>query len=497
MENRSDTTKPLAYRLRKSVRLKERANSPVLVLDYPLKATVLDPSWTPALECMSEGSYVPLERTMSLLDTANSDDVGGFLDDLVRKGFLEREGIRQLSEHPSVSIIIPIRNRPDEIRACLGSLEQLDYPGDKLEIIVVDDASIDHTPEVVKEFPVDLIQLEENRQASYCRNLAARKASGEVLAFIDSDCTASPSWLRELLPAFRDPSVGAVGGLVDSGFDEKALDRYEKAKSSLNMGKRFMRTQKNDRFFYVPSCNLLVRKTVFFELGGFNEDLTVGEDVDFCWRMQDAGRVLEYQPLGRVYHKHRNRLGDFCRRRFDYGGSEPLLHKLHPARSKELYFPPLKTFFWVAVCMALIIGSLPVFQLGLVLLGLDGLMKFSRTRQSGIDFGISAPLRSALREQATFLFHNCAFLSRYYLFLTVLLLPVFPLISFVGLCAHLLTTLVEFRIHRPTLNPPSFLFYFTLEQLFYQLGVWRGCLKHRTFNPVFPGLVARKPKRTE
>jgi len=491
MENRSDKIRPLAYRLRESVHIKDRENSPVLILDYPLKAAVLAPFWTPALECMARGGFISLERIKTLLDTAGSHEVRFFLDDLVRKGFLEREGVLELPEYPSVSVIIPVRNRPDEIKACLRSLKQLDFPADKLEIIVVDDASSDHTPDVVREFPVCLISLEKNRQASYCRNLAARKASGEILAFIDSDCQATPSWLRELLPPFQDPSLGAVGGLVDSGFNIKALDRYEKVKSSLIMGKRFKRTRKNDRFFYVPSCNLLVKKEIFFNLDGFNEDLTVGEDVDFCWRMQEAGHFLEYQPLGTVYHKHRNRLRDFCLRRFDYGGSEPLLHKLHPQRSKELFFPPLKTIFWITALLAFAVESFPLFLSSFLFFLIDCLMKFSRARRSRISFRFSALLRSIVQEYAAFFYHICSFLSRYYLFFALLAWPFYPPVSFMALGAHLLTMVVEYRMHQPKLNPFSFLFYFTLEQLFYQLGVWGGCLKHLTFNPVFPGIVLR------
>ena len=98
-----------------------------------------------------------------------------------------------------------------------------------------------------------------------------------------------------------------------------------------------------------------------------------------------------------------------------------------------------------------------------------------------------------MRPDARRSFSNCSFVSRYYLFIVFLLLPFFPLISVVGLCAHLLTTIVEFKIERPVLSPLSFLFYFTLDQLFYQLGVWRGCFKNRTFNPVYPRLAFRRP----
>lgn len=119
-------------------------------------------------------------------------------------------------------MIVPVRNRPEDIQACLDSLTVLDYPAEKLEIIVVDDASEDNTPEVVEQYPdVRLLRMTRHRQASLCRNRAAEIARGEILAFIDSDCLADPAWLKELVPAFLDPSLGALGGLVDAAWEEK------------------------------------------------------------------------------------------------------------------------------------------------------------------------------------------------------------------------------------------------------------------------------------
>ena len=66
---------------------------------------------------------------------------------------------------------------------------------------------------VAAQFPVQTLAVRTRRQAAACRNLAARQAKGEILAFMDSDCMADPLWLHELLPTFRDPAVGAVGGL--------------------------------------------------------------------------------------------------------------------------------------------------------------------------------------------------------------------------------------------------------------------------------------------
>ena len=169
-----------------------------------------------------------------------------------------------------------------------------------------------------------------------------------------------------------------------------------------------------------------------------------------------------------------------------------MLQKRHPGRRKTLFTPPTKIFFWTAVCISLVTTTYSPILLALSTFLMDILSKGLRSQRSGINFRFTILVRSVIREYATFIYHLGSFLSRYYLFIALLLLPVFPMISAVGLCAHFLTTMVEYKIKRPRLTPVSFLFYFTLEQLFYQLGVWAGCLRYRTFNPIFPRLVFRR-----
>ena len=445
----------------------------------------------PVFECLSWNTYLPLDKLAPLIQGAHPDEVELFLNDLFRKGFLEQEGFSTLSDYPFVSVIIPVRNRPLEIEACLRSLGEVLYPPEKLEIIVVDDASTDYTPFTVSAFPVHLIPLKKSKQASYCRNLAARKARGDILAFIDSDCLAEPLWLLELIPAFKDPSLGAVGGMVDSYFVESSLDRYEQVKSSLIVGFRAKRSLERERFFYVPSCNLLARRDLFLKVEGFKEELVVGEDVDFCWRLQDAGRHVEFRPAGRVFHRHRNRLRPFCRRRFDYGTSEPLLQQLHPERSKQMVFPPVASLFWGVAILAITLASFPFFALCGVIILFDALSKLIGIKDKGTTIKFPAVFMAVIRSYFAFFYHCCAFVSRYYMIWSIAIIPLFPLISVIMLGMHFLTGLVEYSARKPRLNPASYLFYFSLEQLSYQLGVWWGCLKNLSFGSVNPRVVWR------
>ena len=482
---------PLAYRLRKTVRYHEIESSLHLSLDYPLKAIVLNPIWKPTIHLLDRGPFIPIDDILPLIEPAVPEKIEAFLNALVRKGFLESEGYPSLNEYPFVSIIIPVRNRPKEIADCLESLGRLDYPADKREVIVVDDASDDNTPDVVSGYPVHLIPLKEHRQASFCRNLASRKAKGEILAFLDSDCLADPLWLKGLIPAFRDSSNGAAGGMVDSTFNEKGLDRYEKVKSSLNMGFWPRSSREGDLFFYLPSCNLLIRRALFNQLGGFKEDMAVGEDVDLCWRLRDQGHHVEYRPVGRVTHKHRNSIKPFLARRFEYGASEPLLQRTHADRIKQFSFSLWDPIFWGLVLLTIASGWMPLLILCGVILLIDSLIRFGRIRRRHIPIHFPRILLAAFRGYLAVFYHWCAFVSRYYLYFALLLLMPVPVVSAVILGMHLLTGILEYFIKKPRLNLPLFLFYFTLDQLSYQLGVWWGCLKGLFFSPVNPRIKRR------
>ena len=486
------------YRLRSSVQVSLLPDDqPVLILAYPLKVIYIDRFWKPVLNCFTSYDYLFLDHIAQIRPEINTQQIEFFLNDLTRKGFFELRGFPFMEDDdlPFVSIIIPVRNRPKDISACLISLEQLDYPKEKKEIIVVDDASDDNTPETVRHFPeAGLICLTEHSQASFCRNRAARKAKGEILAFIDSDCVADPSWLRELVPAFRDESLGAVGGLVDSYYNKKNLDQYETVKSALKIGSWYKRSMEKERFFYVPFCNFLVRRELFFKLDGLREELHVGEDVDFCWRLQDSGAMLEYRPVGRVFHKHRNSLLPFCSRRFDYGTSEPLLQKLHPGRIKKLFLPPHESIFWTLLSLSLFFKSILILILCAGIFASDTLNRYSKLHKRKLPISFFTLCQAVIRSYLSFLYHLCSFVSRYYLIPGLLLLPLFPVSAGLIICMHLTAGVADYCIRKTRMNPISFLFFFSLEQLSYQAGVWWGCVLHRTAAPVLPRLVHRRDR---
>jgi mycofactocin glycosyltransferase len=479
------------YALGERVRIIEHDCRCVLVMSYPLKAIRLPSALSDLLRHLEASGWSPLEDLYKRVSGIDKPALGDFLYQLEKAGWVRSSGLGIMSPTPKVTIIVPVRNRADEIRACLISLLGLDYPEDKKEIIVVDDASDDETPQVVESFPVTLQRMRQRQGASACRNWGARHADGEIVCFLDSDCSADPSWLKELLPVFRSPAVDAAGGLVDSQDDRTALDRYEKVKSALHMGKHPTDSSMGNRFFYLPSCNLAVRKEKFLEVGGFDDCLEVGEDVDLCWRIIDMGSIVEYRPSARVSHKHRNRLWPFCKRRFEYGTSEPLLQELHPDRIKTFVLWPKSVIFWVFFVIAVFAANWSIGVMAAVWLVVDAIGRRREGAMLGVSLSFGLVLAAAVRCNASFLYHCGSFVSRYYLVCALALAPIFPELGAVVLALHLGVGTVEFFVRKPRLNLVSFVGLFSLEQLSYQAGVWFGCLQDKFFRPLVPRISLR------
>ncbi len=386
------------YRLAPKTEIVERDGGIFLISQAPLRALRLNASLA-ALLRRGEGG---------VLRGATAGE-GKVLEQLAGKGFVERlrSTLGEPAERPTVSIVIPVKDRAEELQRCLASLAELEYPREQLEVIVVDDGSRDATAEVARRSGVRVLPSGgSGRGPAAARNVGAAAAGGEILAFIDSDCTASPRWLAELVPAFADPEMAAVGGRVDGMCTESAVDRYEAVMSSLSLGSRERSGQGGDDTFYLPSCNLLVRRTAFLAACGFEETMQVGEDVDLTWRLRDGGWRIAYLPAGRVLHAHRSSVRSFMTRRFDYGTSEGVLQRLHPERRKRLVVPPLLAAVLALAAAAPFAGWWPAL-LAAGVLAADAALMRRRLVRRGVPIRLPALLAGRLRALGSLFYYLC------------------------------------------------------------------------------------------
>lgn len=478
--------KNVTYRLREGVNLVHEGEDFYLLSEIPLVAVKVNKALYEILSEMRRSTSFPcsLENDNPLVD---------LLDRLVIKGLLVRDETFEHETYPPISIIIPVKNRPRDIRDCLSSLEALDYPRDKVEVIAVDDGSTDSTTQVMQAFQIKAISLRQSIGASACRNLAAREAKGDLIGFIDSDCVPRPGWLRELVPYFEEETIGIVGGYVSNFYNRTLLDRYEDVKSSLHMGSHAIKTDDaRPSNFYVPSCNLITRKKAFLEARGFQEDLHVGEDVDLCWRVRKLGYQLLYVPRGEVKHKHRNDLIPMLKRRFDYGTSEAILSLRHRDKRKMLYLPPLYAAFFISVCLGIILGYPLLFIPALGILGVDFVRNKIRMSKTGLKLRNSTLFLSVMRSCVSFSYLASSYLARYYLIFFALIACFYPRMWLFLLFLLFFSGVVDFLIRRPKIDPFSFLLFYTMDQLSYQIGVLWGCIMKKNFVPYVP-VIVRNP----
>jgi len=400
---------------------------------------------------------------------------------LTSRGYLKLDRIVEIEDYPGVSIIIPVRDQPEDLTECLQSLSNLDYPKDKLEIIVVDDGSRSDISQTATMPGVSVIRQANSQGPAACRNIGAEEADGDILAFLDADCMAGENWLRELVPFFRTTTVGAVGGYVDGYYKESLLDRYEVVSSSLNMGKRLLLEGRTESGFYVPTANMLVSSKAFVDTDGFKGSMRVGEDVDFCWRMRNLGYTLLYVPFGRVAHKHRNHLGSMLRRRSEYGTSEAGLYQTHWDRKKKFVISIYAGLSFLALALAiLLMNPYPLIAVPLVF-GFDMVRRYASLKKFKMSMHISQTVYSTFRSYLSFFYFSFFHLVRYYLILILGLGFLLHSLWLFGGLAILYTSIVDYHVKKPGLNYPAFLFFYLLEHLAYQVGVFWGCLKLRYF----------------
>jgi GT2 family glycosyltransferase len=236
----------------------------------------------------------------------------------------------------TVSIIIPLKQDQGYLKACLEACFQQQVP---VEVIVLPDEKL--------PFEDSRIKVKETGPVSPARkrNRGVELSSGEILAFIDDDTRPHTGWLKSALKAFEDSKIAAVGGPSitpesDPFWAQVSGAVYESWMMSGKERLRYVptREQNVDDF---PSCNLLVRRSVFKEVGGFTTDFWPGEDTEFCLALIKKGHVIRYVPGAVIDHYRRPSLERHFKQLGNYGLHRGYFVKRYPETSFRLpYFTP-------------------------------------------------------------------------------------------------------------------------------------------------------------
>ncbi len=374
---------------------------------------------------------------------------------------------------PAVSVVIPVHNQAGPLRAAAAA-GALAGP-----VIVVDDASTDRSAETARRAGASVISRPRRGGPSAARNDGAAAAGGEVIIFLDADCIPEPGCLRGLLAHFADPGLGAAAPRVlgaEVG-GPNWLDRYEAARSPLDMGPRSGPVRPDGRVSYVPTPTLAVRRTAFEAAGGFDPGLPFGEDVDFVWRLEQEGWAVRYDASLVSRHLHRRRPLEIARRRWAYGTAAGPLAQRHPRALASVRASPWTLAAWLMVVLgrprtaALLLGW---SWLGLrrTLRSIPGGGQLSAGLLVSGSLGAVRPLASALtRSWGPLTLAALVFLPR--------LRRRLLLLAAAGMAA-------EWWERRPGLDPVRFSASAAVDDLIYCGGVWEGCLRTRCLSPLLP-----------
>ncbi|HEX8965449.1 MAG TPA: glycosyltransferase family 2 protein, partial [Patescibacteria group bacterium] len=245
------------------------------------------------------------------------------------------------------SVVVCTYNREKFIKECLRTLTNLDFPKNKFEIIVVDDGSTDNTINIVKKFPVKLIQHSQNKGIGAARNTGLANAKGDVYICFDDDCNVSKDWLKNLALAyekFDKNKVAGIAGIIElkdkggliekyvyeTGYGNPSPTHYTK---TTNIFSRFFSYLKhmflpsletNKKFFEVgeiwgANCSFPVE--VLKEVNGWDQNLSGVEDTDLCDRIKKKFPTKKFMCTkdAVLYHDHKLSLKNFLLKPYSRG----------------------------------------------------------------------------------------------------------------------------------------------------------------------------------
>jgi mycofactocin system glycosyltransferase len=257
--------------------------------------------------------------------------------------------------HRDVTVVVPVRDNASGLRRLIAALRGM-------RVIVVDDGStVPVSPDDFTDMHCDVQVLRHDRSKgpAAARNTGMAASNTDFVAFLDSDVVPRRGWLEALLGHFCDPAVALVAPrIVGLKQPDNLVARYEAVRSSLDLGLREAPVVPYGTVSYVPSAAIICRRSVLKEVGGFDETLKSGEDVDLCWRFIEAGARLRYEPVALVAHDHRTEMREWFWRKAFYGEAAAPLAVRHPGKTAPLVISGWMLVAWILMAMGSGIGYL-------------------------------------------------------------------------------------------------------------------------------------------
>jgi glycosyltransferase involved in cell wall biosynthesis len=281
------------------------------------------------------------------------------------------------------SVIIPIYNRPDEIKELLESLSHQTFQN--FEVLVIEDGSTIKCEDVCQSFSSQLnLQYfyKENSGQGFSRNSGFKKAKGDYFIVFDSDCIIPANYFETIDLYLNENPLDAFGG------PDAALESFTIVQKAISYSMTSFFTtggirggEKQLEKFRPRSFNMGISREVFEKTGGYNIT-RMGEDIEFSIRIEKAGFKTGLIPKAKVYHKRRTKLGQFYKQLFFFGRGRINIFRFYKSELKLVHLLPLffvlGLFFWLSTAF----WNWELFQLGgallalyYILIGIDAFIK--------------------------------------------------------------------------------------------------------------------------
>ncbi|MEM7552379.1 MAG: glycosyltransferase [Bacteroidota bacterium] len=254
------------------------------------------------------------------------------------------------------SVIIPLYNRPQELKELLSSLNEIESDG--FEVIVVEDGSIIKSDHIINEFS-DSLNLkyisQDNTGPGGARNHGASLANKDWLIFFDSDCIIPGAYFDSVSSALQQNDLDMFGGPDRARSDFTAIQKAINYSMTSFLTTGGIRGKKSSLENFKPrSFNMGIKRTLFEKVGGFS-NLRFGEDLDLTLRLEknDARSMLIEDAY--VYHKRRTNFRQFYKQVFNSGIARIVLNSLHPGTLKMVHLLP---FLFIAFHFVLVFVSM-------------------------------------------------------------------------------------------------------------------------------------------
>ena len=437
------------------------ATGETLVAGSPLRVMRLDSRAGRLLDALESGADV-------------SGDSPSLIERLSENGAIHPR-VDGRAEHrfscSDVSVVIPVHDeRHHEIVELVRSLSAAS------RVIVVDDGS---TIPLAPVPGAEVVRRDTAGGPGAARNTGLAMIDTALVLFVDADVIWSPDAWAVLLAHFDDERVGVVAPRVTSNPGPSLLARYERTNSPLDLGAESARVRRGTRVSYVPAATVMMRTNALRSVGGFDESLRYGEDVDLVWRLDATGVRCRYEADAVVVHRPRPSLVAAWRQRVSYGSAAAGLDARHPGA-----VTPLRINRWSALAWTLAASGHALSGLGTAVASTAMLVR----RLNTVDDRVPIAMRLAGRGNLHAGRLIASALTRTWWPVTFVACLFSRRVRRVALVAAVVPNVMSWWSTRPDVDVTRYVMMRVADDVAYGTGVWKGALAERNAGALLPTL---------